>query len=218
MSKMQTMPGLHGNLSCRVYSLLLLAYPEEFRDRFGSQMLQVFRDSYRAEAGEGSLPGFWSRTLADLVLTAAKERIDNSGREDSFMNNLRRDAVAVLGCIGIIAIALVLLTYGRRNEIPSILIFAYALDALVTTGIIGNFIVFLLAKLTKIDPLRAALWTFGIVHAVPVLFLALVVGANDPRFRLGSVVIGYLVSFIFWVAVHWLWRSTAGNQLLSREQ
>ena len=55
------------NLSTRVYALLLLAYPPEFRREFGGQMLQVFRDSYRAEARNGSVPSFWVRTLLDLV-------------------------------------------------------------------------------------------------------------------------------------------------------
>lgn len=75
------------NLSTRVYGLLLLAYPPEFRHEFGSQMLQVFRDSYRAEARSGSVPSFWLRTLLDLILTAAKERADRSGTKGIFMND-----------------------------------------------------------------------------------------------------------------------------------
>ena len=66
------------NISCKLYGLLLLAYPPEFRSEYGGQMLQVFRDCYRAEARSGWLPGFWFRTLLDLVMTAAKERADSS--------------------------------------------------------------------------------------------------------------------------------------------
>lgn len=77
------------NISTRVYGLLLFAYPAEFRRKFGDQMLQVFRDCYRAEARSGSVPSFWLRTLVDLVFTAAKERSDKPGREGVFMNRRR---------------------------------------------------------------------------------------------------------------------------------
>ena len=200
----------HGNISYRVYGLLLFAYPTEFRQEFGSEMIQVFRDCYRAEANSGSLLRFWLRTLADLVFTAAKERSENSGREDSFMKNLRRDAMALLGCIGIIVIALLLLSYGRRNEVSSILIFAYALDALVTAGVIGNLIVFLLLKTTKLNPLRTALWTFLIINGALLIVTVLIGTRVDPQFRLGSVLIGYVVSFLFWFGLHWAWAKSSG--------
>ncbi|HET7112795.1 MAG TPA: hypothetical protein VFI57_04090 [Pyrinomonadaceae bacterium] len=199
------MPISRNNISSRVYGWLLLAYPPEFRREFGDEMLQVFCDCYRAEARTGSLPRFWFRTLLDLVATAAKERADSSGKEGVFMNR-RSDAIALLACAGIIVIAFLLLTYGRKNEIGSILVFGYALDALVTTGIIGNLIVFVLNKTTKLDPLRTALWTFAVVHAVALLFVLLVVRRIDPGFSSARVVTGYLVSFVIWAALHFAWR------------
>jgi hypothetical protein len=206
------------NISYRLYGLLLFAYPPQFRRRFGNEMLQVFRDCCRAHASRRALLSFWLRTLADLLLTVAHERTDRSEREGIFMNNRRRDAFALLGCIGIIAIAFVLLSYGRRNEVSSILAFGYILDALIMTGVVGNFIVFLLIKTTSLNPFRAALWTFAIVHAVPVLFLALVVGTRDPRFSLGSVIVGYVVSFLIWVGLHWGWHLMGNRQPLSSAQ
>ena len=191
------------NISCKLYGFMLLAYPPEFRRRFGSEMLQVFRDSYRTETNRRSLPGFWLWTLFDLVVTAAKERAYRSRREEMNMN---RNLLALFGSIAIIVIAFLLLTYGRRNEVASILLFGYVLDALITTGIVGNLIVFVLSKTTKLDPLRTALWTFAVVHAVPLLFIVLVAGANDPRFNLLATVIGYVVSFAIWAALHFAWR------------
>jgi hypothetical protein len=44
-----------------------------------------------------------------------------------------------------------------------------------------------------------------------VLLLALTVGRGDPQFRLGSVVIGYVVSFLFWFALHWMWAMSKGQ-------
>ena len=134
------------------------------------------------------------------------------------MNNLRRDVVALGGCIGIIVIALLLLNYGKRNDVSSILMFAYALDALVVTGVVGNFIVFLSVKATKLNPLRIALWTFAVVHAIPLLLVAFIASRNDPQVSLGGVIIGYAVSFLFWTGLHWAWRSTAGNQVVKGEQ
>lgn len=201
------------NISCRLYGLLLLAYPQEFRREFGFQMLQVFRDCYRSEASRGALLTFWLRILRDLVLTAAKERVDSSGKEGMFMNRLT-DAMALLGCVFIIVIAFLLLTYGRRNEVASILLFGHVLDALVTTGVVGNFVVFLLAKTTKLNQLRTAIFTFAIVHAIGVL-LILVVSRSDPGFNLGRVVIGYLLSFVIWAGLHFAWRRTAANQSLN---
>lgn len=187
------------NISCKFYGFLLLAYPPEFRQRFGAEMVQVFRDSYRVETSRRSLPGFWLWTLFDVVVSAAKER---SRKENTIMN---RNVVAALGSVAIIVIAFLLLTYGRKNEVASILLFGYVLDALVFTGIVGNVVVLLLSKLTKFDPLRVALWTFAIVHAVPLLFV-LLIGANDPRFNLTATVIGYLVSFAIWAGLHFAWR------------
>jgi hypothetical protein len=193
----------------------LFAYPPQFRREFGGEMLQVFRDCYRAEARNRSLPSFWFRTLIDLVMTAAKERADSSGKEGVFMNR-RSDATALACSVGIIIIAFLLLTYGRKNEIGSILLFGYVLDALITTGVVGNFIVFLLNKTTKLNPLRTALWTFGIIHAVLLLFV-LVISRSDPRLNLAATVVGYLVSFAIWAGLHFAWRAPGNNQSLNIE-
>ena len=120
--------------------------------------------------------------------------------------NRRSDAIAVAARVGIIIIAFLLLSYGRRNDVASILLFGYVLDALITTGIIGNLIVFILSKTTKLNPLRLALWTFAIVHAVPLLFVVLVLSRNDPRFNVAATVIGYAVSFAIWAGLHFAWR------------
>ncbi len=186
------------NISCKLYGFLLLAYPPEFRRRFTSEMVQVFRDSYRLEISRRSLPGFWLWTLFDLVVSVAKER-----KEGMIMN---RNLLGLLGSIGIIVVAFLLLSYGRKNEVASILVFGYVLDALVTTGVVGNLTVLLLTKTTKLDPLRIALWTFAVVHAVLLLFVVLIAGRNDPRFNLTATVIGYVVSFAIWAGLHVAWR------------
>ena len=201
------------NISSQLYEWLLFAYPTEFRTAFGDQMMQLFRDCYRAEARNGSLLSFWLRTLLDLVVTAAKERAYSSRKEDTIM---KRNVLALVGSIAIIIVAFLLLSYGRKNEVASILLFGYVLDALVTAGVVGNLIVFALTKTTKIDPLRIAVWTFGIVHGL-LLLIAIALGGSNPGFNVGGVVIGYIVSFALWTGLHFALRTPKDDQRLNVE-
>lgn len=196
------------SISQRLYGLLLWAYPVEFRREFGSHMAQVFRDCHRAETRQRRSLGLWRLWLhvaLDVIQTAPREHIENYGKENSIMTKPRGDIVVLLGCVGIIAMAFLLLHYGIKHEVTAILIFGYILDALVTTGIIGNLIVFVLRKTTRLDPVRTALWTFLVVTAAPALGLAIMASRIDPNFRLGPTLVGYIVSFLFWFGLHWMW-------------
>ena len=174
-------------------------------------MLQVFRDCYRAEARSGSVPSFWLRTLLDLILTAAKERADRKG---IFMNR-RSDTMVLLVAIGIIIIAVVVHRYAMRNNLAFILLFGYFLDALIVSGVIGNLIVFLLNKTTKLNPLRTAISVFAAVDAA-LLLLIVVLSSVAPVNWIG-VLVGYLVSYVFWVGLHFAWRMPNRNQALDSQ-
>jgi hypothetical protein len=199
------------NLATQLYCLLLRGYPSAFRAEYGTQMAQLFRDCYLAEKRHGRFHGlafFWFRTLLDFVRTAPQEHLENLGKENSTMKNSGRDAVALLGCIGIIVAAFLLLSYGRKHEASSILMFGNVLDALVVTGVIGNLIVFLLVKTTRLDAVRVALWTFLVLNALPAIVLAVVGSRIDPQFRTTATLVGYAASFLFWFGVHWAWSQT----------
>jgi hypothetical protein len=195
------------SISLRFYGLLLSVYPYEFRREFSGQMLQLFRDCQRAGSMHQSQVRFWCHILTDLVGSAAREHYDSLGKEHSLMNTLRRELLGLLGCAVIIVLALWLLRYGIANQVSSILFFGRALDAVVTAGVLGNLLVFLLVKFSKFNPLRVALWTFLIVNAVPALILAIIGSRIDPGFNLTATFVGYLVSFLFWFGLHWAWRS-----------
>lgn len=198
----------------QIYQLLLHGYPSLFRAEYGRDMTQVFRDCYLAEKARADswwLLGFWLRTLLDLLKTAPREHLDNLGKENSAMKNLGRDTAALAGCIAIIVFAALLLSYGRRHEASTILMFGYALDAIVFTGVVGNLIVFLLVKVTRWNAVRVALWTFLIVNALPAIVLAFVGGRIDPNFRMMATLAGYAVSFLFWFGIHWAWAQTRGR-------
>ena len=119
--------------------------------------------------------------------------------------NRRSDAMAILTCIGIIVIAFVLHRYAIRNNVPLILWSGYILDALIVSGVIGNFIVFLLAKTTKLNPLRTAITVFAVVHVALLLLIVVIASSVGPT-NWAGVLIGYLVSYVFWVGLHFAWR------------
>src|SRR4030095_3097031 len=190
---------MNSSIHPRIYELLLLAYPAEFRREYGLQMTQVFRDCCREQHQQGNtLAGVWFHTLTDLIQSALKERMDNFGKEDSVMNNLRRDALALFGCLAILIIAFFALKFGRTNQVFSTLRLGYILDAIMMAGVLGNFVVFLVAKVTKLNPLRAAFWTFLIISVIGVTLAAIVGMRVDPQFNLAGVIVGYVVSFLFW--------------------
>ena len=188
-----------------IYSILLLAYPREFRREYGSQMVLLLLDCQRNARTAPARTRIWLRTLTDLLRTAPREHLVKIRKENNFMRNLRTDLFAIGGCVLIILVAMLLLSYGRSHQVSSILVFGHVLDALAFTGILGNLIVFLLIKLTRFRPLRIAFWTFLLVTLVPLIALLVIAGAADPNFKAPNVVIGYVVSFFFWYGLHWLW-------------
>ncbi|HKE57713.1 MAG TPA: hypothetical protein VKB46_13460 [Pyrinomonadaceae bacterium] len=201
------------SLSQKVFKLMLVAYPREFRREYGPQMTQVFRDCCRA--GEHRAAGarwhLWLRTVTDLLVSATREHLATFRKDNSAMNNRQQNLLALGTCLAIIVIAFSLLSYGRSHEVAAILFFGYTLDALVTAGVVGNVIVFLL-KMTKLNPIRTALWTIMVVHFLLAIFALMIGSRADPNFRLGSVLIGYVVSFLFWFSLHWAW-AKGNNQL-----
>ena len=199
---------MNSRIPTRIYGYLLMAYPAQFRREYGPHMTQVFRDCYRQQRRLGSqfaLLRLWCQMLIDLMQSAPTEHIDNFGKESFIMNNLRRDAVAVLGCLAIIVIAVFTWQYGRGYQLFSLLLIGFMLDAIILTGIVGNFVVFVLAKVTKLNTLRTALWTFLTVNSVWVIASVSIGVMVDPQFNLLGVMVGYVVSFLFWYGLHWIW-------------
>lgn len=63
-------------LSSRLYELLILVYPAQFRQEYGPPMVQVFRDELRDtlhESGKAGAVWLWIHALFDLLITAFKE-------------------------------------------------------------------------------------------------------------------------------------------------
>ena len=134
------------------------------------------------------------------------------------MNNRRIDPMALLGCIGIIVVAFVLLRSEEKTRSLPFSLFGYVLDALVTTGVIGNLIVFLLLKTTKLNPFALALATFAVVHAVLLALDFACCQQSDPGFNLPGVSLVIVVSFLFWTGFHWAWTSNGAENQPQQEQ
>jgi Ca2+-binding EF-hand superfamily protein len=66
---------------CRLYRVLLCAYPADFRRRYGGEMAQVFGDRCRGIARTQGLRGllwFGMRTVPDWLTSTVRERIDST--------------------------------------------------------------------------------------------------------------------------------------------
>src|SRR5260370_1943049 len=65
-------------ISERLYRLLLLAYPAEFRRAYCREMIQTFRDCCREalqQRGQSGVLRLWGLVLYDLVTTAFTEHV-----------------------------------------------------------------------------------------------------------------------------------------------
>src|SRR5690349_1448807 len=193
------------SLSKQLYRFLLLAYPREFRLDYGSEMTQVFCDCYRDSNSHGlvTVLEFWPRVILDVIRTAPLERWENLGKGET-MNNLKSNVLGLLACLAIIIVAFLLLGYGRSHDIRSILMIGHALDAIVTAGVVGNLIVFVLMMATRHSTFRTALWSLLIVNGALLLIATLIGSRVDPSFSFPTVFVAYLVSFLFWTTVHWI--------------
>ena len=100
---MSTAPSRQEPLAVRFYRALLFVYPAEFRREYATEMRLAFQDRWEEECGR-NLALFWLRTLADVALSAARERLDQITRDLRYAARMLRAhpgnttlATAVLG-------------------------------------------------------------------------------------------------------------------------
>jgi len=192
--------------SKQLFQLMLLAYPREFRFEYGSEMTQVFCDCYRDSNSRGvaTIVELWLRVILDVIRTAPLERWETLGKGET-MKNVKRDALGLLACLAITVVAFLLLGYLRKHDFGGFYILGFALDAIVTAGVIGNLIIFVLMMATRLSTFRTALWSLLIVNGA-LLLIAILIGFRvDEHFNFPMVFVSYLVSFFFWLAIHWIW-------------
>jgi hypothetical protein len=185
---------------------MLLAYPREFRLEYGSEMTQVFSDCYRDSNSRGvaTVVELWLRVILDVIQTAPLERWETLGKGDT-MRNLKRDALGLIGCLAITVVAFLLLGYLRKHDFGGFYILGFALDAIVTAGVISNLIIFGLMMVKRMSTFRTVLLSLLIVNGALLLIATLIGSRVDPGFNFPMIFVAYLVSFCFWLAIHWIW-------------
>lgn len=97
--------------AARVYGTLLRLYPPEFRQRYGEEMLQAFRDLCRDNAN--GLARFWLAALADVLTNALAERAKHMRTRDWLLNALSTTGAGILFTISSVALimTMLLITY-----------------------------------------------------------------------------------------------------------
>src|ERR1700752_2321237 len=176
------------SFSKQLFQFMLLAYSRGFRFEYGTEMTQVFCDCYRDSNSRGlaTVLELWLRVILDVIRTAPLERWETF-RKGETMKNVKRDAIGLFACLAIIVVAFLLLGYGRKHEVGSILMFGHALDAIVTAGVIGNLIIFALMMATRLSTFRTALWSLLIVNGALLLIATLIGSRVDPAFSFPTI-------------------------------
>jgi len=191
------------SLSKQLFQFMLLAYPREFRFVYGSEMTQVFCDCYRDTNSRGRIVEFWVRVILDVIRTAPLERWETL-RKGETMRNVKRDVLGFLACLAIIVLAVIPHRYMVTHGAGSMFLVGYALDAIITAGVVGNLIIFVLMMAMRRSTFRTALWSLLIVNGA-LLLIAILIGIRVGGFNFPAVVVSYIVSFRFWLAIHWIW-------------
>lgn len=91
-------PGKLLAIADRVYRLLLVVYPPDFRRAYGAEMAHVFHDSCRdsiARAGVAGMAGVWLHTIGDLIVSALKERAAAPGNHQRSLKYAQEGSVTM---------------------------------------------------------------------------------------------------------------------------
>ena len=188
-------------LSRRVYAALLAAYPTEFRREYGREMSLVFADRCREEGAP--MLRVWRDALGDLARAAARERLESLRRGGGLMKVLRTIALALTAYAFTLVVVAPLYA---RNIVNLPVVVNSLIDALISTGIIFNFI-FLLLTLTRLfEGVRAVGAALAVTTLVVVALITLITVSSGPHARLNLlIVVAQVLSLLFWFAMHLWW-------------
>jgi hypothetical protein len=202
-----------GALSRRLYAALLAAYPREFRRAYGREMLLVFSERCRDESrakGRAGVARVWGETLSDLARTAAREHAEAAARGSVMMRTLRTVALALLAYAFALLVAAPL--YMRHREAMPTFVAALT-DALISIGVVFNFI-FLLLTLTRwVERERAPRVTL-VVTAVVIsgLVALMMLSLGPPAYVNLEIVVAHVLSILFWFTIHAWWVLRRGRR------
>ncbi|HJQ33663.1 MAG TPA: hypothetical protein VJ866_15875 [Pyrinomonadaceae bacterium] len=197
--------------SRRAYALLLVAYPREFRREYGREMALVFADRCRERSRAASLARLWGEALLDLALTAPREHLERFREGGGVMRTLRTVALALV----VYAFTLLVVAPLYARNIVNLPVFVNGLiDALISTGLIFNF-VFLLLTLTRwLEGVRAVRAALAVTTLIVGGLIALIAASSGPHGRLNLlIVVAQVLSLLVWFALHLWWVLRKGRHI-----
>jgi len=183
------------------YALLLAAYPREFRREYGREMALVFADRCREGADLAALARIWGEALVDLARTAPRQHLESFG--EGTMKTLRTLALAAAAYAFTLLVIAPLYVSGR----PALPGFANSLiDALISTGLLFNFIFLLLTLTRRLEGTRAVRAAFVLTAlVVGALITLMIVSLGEPARINLSIVAAQVLSLLVWFTAHLWW-------------
>jgi hypothetical protein len=195
-------------LSQGFYRLLLAAYPAEFRDEYGREMLLLFRDLCLEEARAKRRLGIarlWIRAFADLAHSAPRERLQNFKRGFDPLKALKTITLALIIYAGVVIICGKLLMSGKAYLPYAV---GAMLDSLLSIGIAFNFVFIILLTTKLFSPVKAV----RAACVASVFFVTIFLALISPAARPNAIVMTTLVlSLLFWFGAHRLWARRKEN-------
>jgi hypothetical protein len=131
--------------SLRVYQVFLIAYPAQFRQEYGSHMMQVFQDTcQRAVRQDGTIGmlKFWALTLLDLIQSVISEHMQKEAQMKQEMKpeDIRTAGWAlILGAISfVLGTLLAIIEYSNGNwSLFAFLSLVFVSLPLLVFGVLG---------------------------------------------------------------------------------
>ncbi|HVH72590.1 MAG TPA: hypothetical protein VNB49_15970, partial [Candidatus Dormibacteraeota bacterium] len=115
-------------MSEKIYAWLLRLYPSRFREAYGDDALQLFRDRSRDEQGFVSRLRLWLDLLFDLVLSVPREYFHVQPELASYSAHLRAEAVPSFFVLANESLAPGALLFGGVLSVAALLTFSVLLN------------------------------------------------------------------------------------------
>ena len=129
--------------SVRAYQLLLIAYPPQFQQEYGLQMVEVFRDCCLRtirQRGMSGMPKLWLSTLLDLVQSIVTEHLQKETQMKKEMKpeDIRRAGWAIIvGAISFVLSIFLAILQGSDGSLIALLLLVFASLPLLVFGVLG---------------------------------------------------------------------------------